>query len=128
MDFDTARAAIDMLFAESGERRGVHITFFGGETLMNFPLLERVVEYANLQAAALGRSIDFSLTTNATLLTPAIIQFLSANRRVTVSMDGRRVARRVACVRQTAAATISSRPRCGNCWRRLHARSRRVSR
>ena len=89
MDFDTARAAIDMLFAESGDRRGVHITFFGGETLMNFPLLERVVEYANLQAAALGRSIDFSLTTNATLLTPAIIQFLSANRiGVTVSMDG----------------------------------------
>ena len=78
-----------MLFAESGERRGVHITFFGGETLMNFPLLERVVEYANQQAAALGRSIDFSLTTNATLLTPAIIQFLSDNRiGVTVSMDG----------------------------------------
>jgi uncharacterized protein len=89
MDFDTARAAIDMLFAESGERRGVHITFFGGETLMNFPLLERVVEYANQQAEALGRSIDFSLTTNATLLTPAIIQFLSVNRiGVTVSMDG----------------------------------------
>ena len=56
---------------------------------MNFPLLERVVEYANQQAAALGRSIDFSLTTNATLLTPAIIEFLSDNRiGVTVSMDG----------------------------------------
>jgi uncharacterized protein len=89
MDFDTARAAIDMLFAESGERRGVHVTFFGGETLMNFPLLERVVEYANQQAEALERSVDFSLTTNATLLTPAIIQFLSVNRiGVTVSMDG----------------------------------------
>jgi uncharacterized protein len=89
MDFETARGAIDLLFAESAGRRGVHITFFGGETLMNFPLLQQVVEYANAQAAALGRSIDFSLTTNATLLTPAIIEFLSVNRiGVTVSMDG----------------------------------------
>ena len=89
MDFETACAAIDMLFAESGGRSGVHITFFGGETLMNFPLLERVVGYATSAAAALGRSIDFSLTTNATLLTPAIIDFLSTHRiGVTVSMDG----------------------------------------
>jgi uncharacterized protein len=89
MDFETARAAVDMLFAESSGRRGVHITFFGGETLMNFSLLERVVEYATAQAAALGRSIDFSLTTNATLLTTQIIDFLSRNRiGVTVSMDG----------------------------------------
>ena len=67
----------------------MHITFFGGETLMNFPLLKQVVTYANEQAAAQGRQIDFSLTTNATLLTPAIIEFLSENRiGVTVSMDG----------------------------------------
>ena len=48
-----------------------------------------MVNYAAGQAAAQGRSIDFSLTTNATLLTPAIIEFLSENRiGVTVSMDG----------------------------------------
>lgn len=89
MDFETSRAAVDMLFAESGERRGVHITFFGGETLMNFPLLESVVQYAQDQSNALGRHIDFSLTTNATLLTPSIIDFLATNRiGVTVSMDG----------------------------------------
>ena len=56
---------------------------------MNFPLLKQVVTYANEQAAEQGRTIDFSLTTNATLLTPAIIEFLSENRiGVTVSMDG----------------------------------------
>ncbi|HYA17534.1 MAG TPA: quinohemoprotein amine dehydrogenase maturation protein, partial [Bryobacteraceae bacterium] len=59
------------------------------ETLMNFGLLKEVVGYAKEQCAAQGRSIDFSLTTNATLLTPAIIEFLSQNRiGVTVSMDG----------------------------------------
>jgi uncharacterized protein len=89
MDIDTAKASVDFLLAQSPGRRSVHVTFFGGETLMNFPLLKQVVNYAIKQAGAQGRSIDFSLTTNATLLTPAIIEFLSENRiGVTVSMDG----------------------------------------
>jgi uncharacterized protein len=89
MDFETAKASVDFLLDQSSGRRAVHITFFGGETLMNFPLLRRVVSYATEQAAERGRGIDFSLTTNATLLTPAIIAFLSENRiGVTVSMDG----------------------------------------
>jgi len=89
MDIETAKASVDFLLSQSANRKSVHITFFGGETLMNFPLLKSVVAYANEQAAAQGRSIDFSLTTNATLLTPAIIAFLSENHiGVTVSMDG----------------------------------------
>ena len=89
MDFETAKAAVEFLFSQAGGRQALHITFFGGETLMNFPLLKQVVTYAGERAAAEGRRVDFSLTTNATLLTPAIIDFLSVNRiGVTVSMDG----------------------------------------
>ncbi|MBV8730474.1 MAG: quinohemoprotein amine dehydrogenase maturation protein, partial [Acidobacteriia bacterium] len=89
MDVETAKTSVDFLLSQSGDRRSVHITFFGGETLMNFPLLKQVVAYANERAGEQNRHIDFSLTTNATLLTPAIIEFLSANRiGVTVSMDG----------------------------------------
>jgi len=89
MDFGTAKASVDFLLEQSAGRRSIHITFFGGETLMNFPLLKQVVTYAHERAAGQGRNIDFSLTTNATLLTPTIIEFLSANRiGVTVSMDG----------------------------------------
>ena len=89
MDFETAKASIDFLLNQSSGRRGVHITFFGGETLMNFPVLKQVVTYAKDRCAGEGRCIDFSLTTNATLLTPAIIEFLSENCiGVTVSMDG----------------------------------------
>ena len=89
MDLETAKASVDFLLAQSAGRKAVHITFFGGETLMNFALLQQVVGYANEQAAAQGRAVDFSLTTNATLLTPAIIDYLSENRiGVTVSMDG----------------------------------------
>ena len=89
MDVETAKTSVDFLLAQSGDRRNIHITFFGGETLMNFPLLKQVVAYGNQRAAEQGRHIDFSLTTNATLLTPAIIEFLSENNiGVTVSMDG----------------------------------------
>ncbi len=89
MTLETARASVDFLLESSGNREAVHITFFGGETLMNFKLLREVVGYANNQAAAVGRRITFSLTTNATLLTDEIIDFLSDNAiGVTVSMDG----------------------------------------
>jgi uncharacterized protein len=89
MDIETAKAAVDFLLEQSAGRNGIHITFFGGETLMNFPLLKQVVTYATEQTEAQGRTVDFSLTTNATLLTPTIIEFLSDNKiGVTVSMDG----------------------------------------
>lgn len=89
MDLETAKASVDFLLAESRGRKALHITFFGGETLMNFTLLRQVVEYAREKTAAEGRTIDFSLTTNATLLTSEIIAFLSDNAiGVTVSMDG----------------------------------------
>lgn len=89
MTLETAKASIDFLLESSGNREAVHVTFFGGETLMNFKLLREVVGYANAQAAAQGRKITFSLTTNGTLLTDEIIDFLSDNAvGVTVSMDG----------------------------------------
>ena len=89
MDWETAKASVDYLFESAVGRSSVHITFFGGETLMNFPLLQRVVEYANIESKNRNVNIDFSLTTNATLLTPKVIDFLAEQRiGVTVSMDG----------------------------------------
>jgi uncharacterized protein len=89
MDVETAKTSVDYLFAQSEGRQSVHITFFGGETLMNFPLLRHIVDYSTEQAARKNVKIDYSLTTNATLLTPQIIEFLAVNRiGVTVSIDG----------------------------------------
>ncbi|MFN3470502.1 MAG: quinohemoprotein amine dehydrogenase maturation protein [Novosphingobium sp.] len=89
MSLETARTSVDFLLASSGSREVPHITFFGGETLMNFRLLRDVVLYANEAAAAVGKRMTYSLTTNATLLTDEIIQFLSDQAiGVTVSMDG----------------------------------------
>ena len=85
----TARDSVEFALRESRENKHAHITFFGGETLMNFPVLKSTIAYARQRAAEVGKEIDFSLTTNATLLQPDVIEFL-ANERVgvTISIDG----------------------------------------
>jgi uncharacterized protein len=87
MTEDTARASVDFLLGESGPT--ALITFFGGETLLNFKVVRFAVDYATSRAAALGKRLDFSLTTNATLLKPDVIDFLIAHDfGVTISIDG----------------------------------------
>ena len=56
-------------------------SFFSGETLLNFPVLQKTIPYARQRAAEAGKDVDFSLTTNATLLKPEIIEFLAEERR-----------------------------------------------
>ncbi len=89
MPEETARAAVDYLLANSPGRRAVHLTFFGGETLLNFKVVRSTIEYAREKAAGTGKLVDFSLTTNATLLTPPVIEYLAENRvGITISIDG----------------------------------------
>ncbi|MBI4477142.1 MAG: quinohemoprotein amine dehydrogenase maturation protein, partial [Acidobacteria bacterium] len=89
MSEEIARQSVELLLRESG--RAAHLTFFGGETLLNFPVLKNTIAYGRQRAAEVGKSIDFSLTTNATLLRPDIIEFLAENRvGVTISIDGPR--------------------------------------
>jgi uncharacterized protein len=91
MEQQVAESAIDMLIRESAERPKIHVTFFGGETMLNFPLMRSSVEYAKKRSAEAGKHVDFSLTTNATLLSEEAIDFLASNRvGVTVSIDGDR--------------------------------------
>jgi uncharacterized protein len=91
MSHDVAESAIDMLMRESASRPAVHVTFFGGETLLNFAVMRDSVAYAKRRAADAGKHVEFSLTTNATLVTEEIVDFLSENRiGVTVSIDGDR--------------------------------------
>ncbi len=89
MNEEVARQSVDLLFAQSKKGQKLQLTFFGGETLLNFKVIQPTVAYARKRAAEEERFIDFSLTTNATLLTPAIVQWLAENNiGVTVSIDG----------------------------------------
>ncbi|HJO04454.1 MAG TPA: quinohemoprotein amine dehydrogenase maturation protein [Acidobacteriota bacterium] len=89
MSEETAKQSVDFMLGKSAEIETVHLTFFGGETLMNFPVLKETVGYARQRAGQLGKGIEFNLTTNATLLRPDIIEWLADNEiGVTVSIDG----------------------------------------
>jgi uncharacterized protein len=89
MSEETARKSVDFMFEQSGELPVAHLTFFGGETLLNFKVLKKTAAYARERAKELGKDVDFSLTTNGTLLKEEVIEWLADNRvGVTVSIDG----------------------------------------
>lgn len=91
MDIETARKSIDLLLREGAQRERINVVFFGGEPLSNLPLIEQVVDYTNRRCEALGKTPDYSLTTNATLLKPQTVDWLNAERfSIAVSMDGPR--------------------------------------
>ena len=91
MNEETARKSVDFMFAESADMPVVNLTFFGGETLLNFRMLQSSLAYANEKAAALGKRVNVSLTTNATLLRDDVIDWMVENDvGVTVSIDGAR--------------------------------------
>ncbi len=54
--------------------------FYGGEPLLNFKAIQAIVESAERKARATGTETDYHITTNGTLLTPAIADFMDAHR------------------------------------------------
>ncbi|HJN46977.1 MAG: quinohemoprotein amine dehydrogenase maturation protein [Acidobacteria bacterium] len=124
MSEETARQSIDLLFREAGDNAVVHVSFFGGETLLNFPVLSRVVPYAREEAAARGKRVEFNLTTNATLLSSEMIDFLVEHDiAVTVSIDGpREMQDRFRVFRDGAGSYDALLPRVRELLRRHHSR------
>ena len=91
MSFETAKAAIDFLLKESGDRKVLEVDFFGGEPLMNLGVVKRTVYYAKEEAAKLGKRFLFTTTTNGLLLDDDTIKFFNEEmENVVLSLDGRR--------------------------------------
>ncbi|WP_151702905.1 quinohemoprotein amine dehydrogenase maturation protein [Nitrincola alkalilacustris] len=89
MGYDVAIKSIEMLLRESPNQPSYHVVFFGGEPLSNMPLLRDVVDYCEKRFADLNAEVDFTLTTNATLLTEELIDWFDQHRfGLTISMDG----------------------------------------
>lgn len=92
MPEDVALRGVDYLLEHSTDQtHPLAISFYGGEPLLRFPLLKKVVEYAKLRALEKNISIGFSVTTNGTLLTASIAKFLiSHSVQMVISLDGPR--------------------------------------
>ncbi len=91
MSTETGCKAIDFLLTSSGARRHLEIDFFGGEPLLNFETVKQLVAYGNEKAAAKGKKIKFTLTTNAVLLSKEVRDYLNEQDiSVVLSLDGRK--------------------------------------
>ena len=55
MSEETARESVEFVLRESRDNPHAHITFFGGETLMNFKVLKSTIAYARRRAAEVGQ-------------------------------------------------------------------------
>ena len=91
MSFEVGKRALDFLIENSGTRRNLEVDFFGGEPLMNFDVVKRLVEYARSVEKQHNKNFRFTLTTNGMLIDDDVIDF--ANREmsnVVLSLDGRK--------------------------------------
>jgi len=90
MDAATGKKAIDFLLYASRHRQECEVDFFGGEPLLNFAVVRELVRYGKEAAAAVGKRIKFTLTTNALLLDSQVQEFLAREDiSVVLSLDGR---------------------------------------
>jgi uncharacterized protein len=86
MSAGTAENALDLFLVKSAGIDEPHIGFFGGEPLTNLNLIKHCVAY--VEARQPGRHC-FSLTTNGTLLTDHVVDYLvKKGFRLSISLDG----------------------------------------
>lgn len=88
MTKEVATAAIDYANAHGDVEKGIAVTFYGGEPLVNFDLLKYCIDYSTKTIT--NKGLSFSMTTNATLMTKEIAQFLASVDGLSVlcSIDG----------------------------------------
>jgi uncharacterized protein len=86
---DIARRAVDLLMSYSRKIGNVSILFFGGEPFLNFNVLRTAAEYAEEQAKAHHKTLRFNCTSNCTVLTDGMLDFIARHRiPVLTSVDG----------------------------------------
>ncbi|MBR4544961.1 MAG: thioether cross-link-forming SCIFF peptide maturase [Oscillibacter sp.] len=91
MSYEVGRRALDFLMEHSGTRTNLEVDFFGGEPLMNWGVVKRLVEYARSVEKAHRKRFRFTLTTNGVLIDDDVIDFVNREMsNVVLSLDGRR--------------------------------------
>ncbi|WP_303789193.1 Cys-rich peptide radical SAM maturase CcpM [Ruminococcus flavefaciens] len=89
MSLETGKKAVDFLLNHSENQNRVAIAFYGGEPLLGFDFIKKIVEYAEEQFV--GKELSFTTTTNGSLLTDEIIDyFRDHNFSLMISLDGPR--------------------------------------
>ena len=91
MSVETAKKAIDYVVKRSGPRRNIEIDLFGGEPTMIMDKVKEIIAYARENEKAWKKNIRFTMTTNATLLTEEMMDFMDKEMgNIILSLDGRK--------------------------------------
>lgn len=91
MSFEVGCQALEFLIAHSGSRVNLEVDFFGGEPLMNWEVVKRLVAYARSRERECNKKFRFTLTTNGVLVDDEVIDFCNREmHNVVLSLDGRR--------------------------------------
>ena len=91
MSFETGKRALDFLIENSGTRTNLEVDFFGGEPLMNWEVVKKLVLYARSIEKKHNKNFRFTLTTNGVLVDDEVIEFANKEMsNVVLSLDGRK--------------------------------------
>ncbi|MCP3393386.1 His-Xaa-Ser system radical SAM maturase HxsB [Bradyrhizobium sp. CCGB12] len=87
MSEETAQRSLSIALQSPASR--IKIEFQGGEPLLNFALIQKVVEAAKREAPTKGKEVDFVIASNLALLTDDILSFCRTNHvSLSTSLDG----------------------------------------
>lgn len=87
MSEDVAQRALAV--ALQSPSPALKIEFQGGEPLLNFPLITKIISAAQLDAQRLGKRVEFVIASNLALLTDDILSFCKTNNvLISTSLDG----------------------------------------
>jgi uncharacterized protein len=87
MDWETALNAINIFMSHSSKAERRNLSFYGGEPLLNFDLIKKVVNYVSEHHAK--KNIHYSFTTNGSLFNDENIEFfMNHNFNILVSLNG----------------------------------------
>lgn len=106
MTKEVGERAVEFIIENSGKRKHCEMDFFGGEPLMNMPVVRHVVAYVRRREQETGKVFKLTLTTNGVLLNAENRRFLDENNiSLVLSLDGRKAVHDH--MRPTAAGTGS---------------------
>ncbi len=94
MDFHTAKTTLDYLFQlwdDDVLRQTplrLNIGFYGGEPLLNVPLIQQIIDYVERYKSRINRHITYSMTTNGILLPKHLSFLVKYGFHLLISLDG----------------------------------------
>jgi His-Xaa-Ser system radical SAM maturase HxsB len=87
MSMETADKVVDFVLQSTSPR--LTIEFQGGEPLANFPVVQRVIEQATERNQQQGKTLEFTLVSNLSLMDEEKLQYLVQHKvQLCTSLDG----------------------------------------